>query len=168
ADDGRGGRTLQSYAITVTGAVTATASLYGTKYSDLNGNGVRDGTGTRPTTLGTINLTQYALSVRPRALAYQDTTNAILVAYSTGSTLELNLSANLLRILPNGAQVPYATVPGLRLQDGNTMAIARSNNLGGFTDCDIFLPNGNNILRVSNGGATINQQSAPTPPPPPP
>src|SRR4029077_17736461 len=75
ADDGRGGQTTQTFTINVITPALGGASLFGSKYDDVNGNGIRDG-GSATGTLGPITLNQYGLST-PGSIAFQ----AVALAY---------------------------------------------------------------------------------------
>src|SRR5439155_26802393 len=88
ASDGNGGLATQSFTVTVTSAPpSAPGTLEGTKYADLNNNGVRDANYLYPppSTLQAISLQEKALAEAPVAIAYDPLINAMLLAVSVSA-----------------------------------------------------------------------------------
>src|SRR5439155_19200793 len=65
---------------TVTASTGLPGALYGTKYSDANGDGVRNGVLPGATTLNPIVLQQVALPNVPQAFGYYEPANSVLMA----------------------------------------------------------------------------------------
>jgi RHS repeat-associated protein len=170
ADDGRGGQATQAFNINVSISSSYGASLYGSKYDDVNGNGIRDG-GNPTGNLGTITLNSYTLPTNSGpafALAYDDAVHAMLVA--TTSTFSANVNhpvpptTTIFQVQPTGAQTVFATIANEGIGDSTGMAVVPPGNTAGFTPGDVFLPvlpntssdgTSTQILRLSNNGATL-------------
>jgi RHS repeat-associated protein len=171
-DDGRGGYDTQTFTITVTTSSPLLGALYGTKYNDLNGDGVRDPINPGATTLNPINMTPVSIPDFPEAIAYDALANTILMAVTTGAdavTIGPNGqplwggTTKFEKVSATGAETLFATVTQDALLDGNNFAVVDPGNAAGFVPGDVFLPQTpgpgapppNQIIRITNGGATI-------------
>src|SRR5439155_25021889 len=145
------------------------ASLFGSKFDDVNGNGIREGGGATGTP-GPISLSLYSLFtpglVNPytTTIAYDDVVQAMLVAVTTQGVPNHPVQTVLYQVQSTGAYSIFATLPGVRLGDGAEMAVVPQGNSAGFTPGDVFLPvninpnpntTGAQIMRLGNNGSTV-------------
>jgi PKD repeat protein len=153
ASDGVGATATQSFTINVTSGGTAPASIFGTKYNDLNGNGTRDWL-TNTVGLPPIAMGLQSVGYFPLAMDYQQPTNSMLVLENVNGT------PTIYRLQPDGSQILYASLPNSPTSM-TSLTTVRPGNTAGFTTGHVFVPanpsGGGNaqILRVSNGGATV-------------
>jgi RHS repeat-associated protein len=167
--DGRGGVDTQTFIVTVT-AASGAGSIYGMKWNDLNANGIRDAAyiNTPPTTLQPIDLQPVPLTHTPITIMYHQPTNSALIATFLNSSPgpgEIFGSGTLLeRVLADGTEIPFATLPDVTLGDGIQMTTVQAGNTAGFTVGDVFAPvagffgpqqTDGRIVRVTNNGATV-------------
>jgi hypothetical protein len=175
--DGRGGYDLQPYQITVTDNPVP-GTLTGTVYNDLNANGVRDAAYINgPTDLQPIDLQAVTLQHVPITVTYYEPNNSVIVPVSLNglpSSSDPGVPSGTLleQVLPDGTEVPFASLPDVTLNDACTIASVTGGNTAGFTAGDIFAPtaagfgiSGNqaSIVRVTDGGMTVLEIRASAP-----
>src|SRR5205823_354400 len=133
-DDGRGGYDSQTFSVLVIPASSAGA-IYGTKYNDQDGNGVRNDPTPGAQTLGALGLQGFAVNNAPVALDYYQPGNALVEAVSS----DVGADTALYLVSPSGAETLFAFLPDVRIADGNAITAVQPGNAAGFTPGDIFL-----------------------------
>jgi choice-of-anchor A domain-containing protein/RHS repeat-associated protein len=154
-DDGHNNFDTQSFVLSVSDV--AGGAIHGTKFNDLNANGIRDGVApgsgpTNPGSAGTLTFQQISTTFnQPIGIDYYEPTNSVLasVNYPNGQPYNFN------RILTDGSNVQFSNASGFG--DEVQMATVRSGNVGGFTVGDLFVGNGldGQIVRITDGGNTV-------------
>ena len=127
-------------------------SISGTKYHDLNGNGIRDSiayTDPNPNTLDLLALT--VPFNNPIGIDYHEPSDSVVVSanYSSGTP------HNFETLSESGSSTVFSSASGF----SNEVKIAsvRSGGIGGFTVGDLFTGNGidGQIVRITDNGSTV-------------
>ena len=131
--------------------VNGRGEIRGTKWEDINGDGIRDNFSTSKVP-NPIKLTQISTPFNQSiGIDYHEPTNSLIISanYFNGNP------NNFERILLDGTHASFSNISGLT--DEVKIATVKSGGIGGFKVGDLFVGNGvdGQIVKITDNGSTV-------------